>query len=202
MRQLFQADHGLLEGSPGLIPANRFIVQSRHRDEWLAARREGVTATEVASAATESGFLQAQLARVTTDEVFPNDYMRFGTDAEHDIMRHARDFGILENDWLIAAINPHHLATPDGLSPDHQLIAEAKTTGADWVTPPIKYRRQIQFQLYVTGAERCLLLWNLRVPDDMGGFYLGWIEPKTLWVERDPKTITELTAIADRLLED
>ncbi|TIH26075.1 hypothetical protein D4765_19035 [Subtercola vilae] len=63
------------------------------------------------------------------------------------------------------------------------------------------YRRQVQWQIYVSGAERCLLLWQLRVPDDRGGFFLGWLTPKTLWIERDEAMITDLRETADRLLE-
>jgi hypothetical protein len=183
-----------------LIPASRFIVRQSEYEAWLEARRHGVSATAVAEAATPSGF------RNVVDNwgvpVEENAYMTFGKEAEPELMRHAhQEHGILPSDWLIAGENPRHLATPDGLSIDHTTIAEAKTTGKDWATPPIKYRRQIQWQLAQTGAERCLLVWNLRVPDDAGWFYLGWIEPTTLWIERNPDMIAELNVAAERLLE-
>lgn len=129
--------------------------------------------------------------------------MVFGVEAEPVIMRYAhQEHGILPSDWLLAAeVNRLHIATPDGLSPDHALIAEVKTTGTDWGDRiPIKYRRQVQWQLHVSDAERCLFLWQLRVPDDAGWFYLGWLEPKHKWIERDPKMIEELVGVADRLL--
>ena len=184
-----------------MIDASRFLVQSRYRDEWLATRLTGVTATTVSAAATPAGF--REVVASWGQPVEPNGYMTFGSESEHELMRHAHTaYGILENDFLIAAENnPRHLATPDGISPDHRLIAEAKTTGRDWDAPPIKYRRQCQWQMYVTNTERCLLLWNLRVPDDADWFYLGWIEPKTLWIERDETMIRDLTEVADRLLE-
>ena len=113
-----------------------------------------------------------------------------------------REHGILPTDWLIAAEgNPRHLATPDGLNLTHTLIGEAKTTGVDWGDKiPIKYRRQVQFQLYVTGAERCLFLWQLRVPTDTGWFFMPWLDPKFRWIERDEPMISELVATANRLL--
>jgi len=186
-----------------MITPDRFIVQSRYHDEWIAARKTGVTATEIATAATEAGFDQILDQRLfPTGRNFTNQYMVFGSAAEHDIMRFAHtEFGILESDWLIAGANVRHLATPDGLSPDHTRIAEAKTTGEDWKTPPAKYVRQAMWQMHVTGAERCLLLWQLRVPDARGWFYLGWLEPKFKWIDRDDAEIGKLVAVADRLLE-
>lgn len=186
-----------------MIAADRFIETSDNYEAWLAARSNGVTATEVSTAATPAGFTQALAERVTPTDFTPNEYMTFGSDSEREIMRHAhREYGILPSNWLIAAAdNPRHLATPDGLSVDHTEIAEAKTTGTDWEKPPLKYLRQIWWQLRVTDAERCLLLWQLRVPDGHGWFYLGWLEPKTLWIERDDKKIRDLIEVADRLLE-
>lgn len=129
--------------------------------------------------------------------------MSFGKEAEPELMRHAhREHGLLPSDWLVAGADPKHLATPDGASLDWSTLAECKTTGKDWGSaPPIKYRRQCQWQMHVTGADRCLLVWNLRVPDEHGWFYLGWIEPKTLWIERDEDMIRDLVGTADRLWE-
>jgi hypothetical protein len=183
-----------------MLTADRFLVRQTEYDAWLEARRRGVSATAVASAATPSGF------RETVDTwgvpVEENAYMSFGKEAEPELMRYAhREHGILPSDWLIAGADPKHLATPDGMSVDHRTLAEAKTTGKDWNTPPIKYVRQCQWQMHVTGAERCLLVWNLRVPDEHGWFYLGWIEPKTKWIDRDDAEIAKLVTVADRLLE-
>ena len=183
------------------IDAQRFLVRSTDRAQWLAAREGGVSATTVAEAATPAGFRAVLEQRRNPVDLYPNDYMLFGTESEHALMEFAhRQHGILPSDWLIAGDDQRHLATPDGLSIDHSEIAECKTTGKDWKTPPIKYRRQVQWQLAVTGAERCLFLWNLRVPDEHGWFYLAWLEPKSLWIERDEDMISELVGVADRLL--
>ena len=184
-----------------MIDANRFIARSTDVKKWQGARVKAVSATSVARAATPAGFIQEVEYRANPVPIDDNEYMRFGRESEGELMRFAHDeHGVLPNDWLIAGMNKYHVATPDGLSVDHAVIAEAKTTGKDWGNPPIAYRRQVQWQLHVTGAERCLFLWNLRVPDDYGGFYLGWLDPKFLWIERDEKMISELVGVADRLL--
>lgn len=185
-----------------MIDAQRFIVRSTERERWLLARDGGVSATTVADAATPAGFRDVVEQRRNPQPVDPNEFMLFGTESEPALMEYAhREYGIIPSDWLIAGDDPKHLATPDGLSLDHLTLAECKTTGKDWGDkPPIRYRRQVQWQLAVTGAKRCLLVWNLRVPDEHGWFYLEWLEPKTLWIERDEKMISELVSVADRLL--
>lgn len=186
-----------------MISADRFLVRSVDREAWLEARQGGVSATTVATAATTSGFEEVARERRNPTEIIPNEYMLFGTESEPAIMEYAhREHGILPTDWLIASeTNPLYFATPDGLSVDHTRIAECKTTGKDWgESIPIKYRRQVQWQLFCTDAERCLFLWQLRVPDNNGWFYMPWLEPKHLWVDRDPDMISELVDTADRLL--
>lgn len=185
-----------------MISADRFICRDTDRGLWLAARQRGVTATEVRDASTEGGF--RDLVASWSEPPFEgNEYTDFGTWAEPQLLNHAHwEHGILPSGWLIAAEdNPRWLATPDGLSVDHMVIAEAKTTGKDWTKPPIKYVRQIQWQLMVSGAERCLLLWHLRARNDDGDFYMPWIEPKTLWIERDETMIADLIKTAERVWE-
>lgn len=186
-----------------MIAADRFIETSDNYEAWLEARRGGVTATSVANASTPAGFTDEVNQRLTPTPVVANEYMRFGSESEREIMRFVhREHGVLPSNWLIASeSDKRFLATPDGLSPDHKQIAECKTTGADWDTIPLKYRRQVWWQLFVTGAESCVFAWQLRVPDDKGWFYLGWLEPKVVVIERDEKKIAELIGTAERLLE-
>lgn len=186
-----------------MIDPQRFLVRSTEYEAWLRAREGGVSATTVADAATPAGFAQVVEQRRNSVPVIPNEYMLFGTASEPVLMEHAhREFGVLPSDWLIAGEDSRHLATPDGLSLDHTVIAECKTTGKDWGDkPPIRYRRQVQWQLHTTGAERCLFVWNLRVPDEHGWFFLEWLEPKTLWIERDEKMIGQLIEVAERVME-
>ena len=105
-----------------MIDASRFLIRSTEYEGWLEARRNGVSATAVASAATPAGFRDT----VTNwgQSVDVNDYMRFGSESESELMRFAhQEHGILPSDWLLCGDNPRHLATPDGLSLDHTTIA-------------------------------------------------------------------------------
>ncbi len=58
----------------------------------------------------------------------------------------------------------------------------------------------MQWQLHVTGAERCLFAWMMRI--DVGGvFARAWFEPESLWMERDEDMIDVLQGTAEQLWE-
>jgi putative phage-type endonuclease len=187
-----------------MIDVNLFVA-SKSVDEsgWLEARHTGLSATTMAKAMTPAGYREV-IADWDNETPIPvNEYMRFGLENEGWLAMWAKSqFGTLPNDWLIR--HPSHtiaLATPDGLSLDHSEILEVKTTGKDWDSVPIGYRRQVQWQLYVTGAERCHFVWLLR-EEHAGRFVPGWLEPKHLIIERDEKMITDMVVAADRLWDD
>jgi predicted phage-related endonuclease len=189
-----------------MIDVQRFVAsQSVSRESWLSARREGVTATQVAKAAAGPGGFEQAVEDYRADFVeVDNPYMAFGRVWEGPIsMQLKESHGIMPNDWLISsAISDHYLATPDGLSLDHTLISEVKTTGKDWNPEkiPAQYMRQVQWQLFVTGAERCVFAWLLREERD-GVFVPAWFEPRVVMVERDEKMIAGLMKVADDLFE-
>ena len=192
--------------SPDQFIANKALDFSG----WVDARRAGVTATQVAKASTPAGYAEAVEEVRTPPEPFDNPYMAFGREQEGTIGLWLKErFGVFPNEWLIASDmavadgGPQHLATPDGLSLDHTVISEVKTTGKDWEASvvPIQYRRQIQWQLHVTGAEHCILAWLLRAEVD-GRMVPAWFEPKTMTVQRDTDMIDKLVATADRLWQE
>ena len=193
------------------------LVARSGTDEWYKARELGVSATTVAKAASGPGGYKAELDRALHPEdniVEDNAYMRFGRDYEEWIVDNLpHEYGIKHNDWLIASENePHHLATPDGLNADWSIIAEVKTTGKDWsieekpttaAAIPIQYRRQVQWQLYVTGAQRCVFAWLLRAESPFtGDFVPAWLEPKHIIIERNEEMIADLIDVAHRFVED
>jgi putative phage-type endonuclease len=186
----------------------QFIVSKALEEErWLAERQGKITATLIANAHTERGREEA-LGKLTkgSDPIPDNAYMEFGRRMEPFISMWVKEqHGILPNDWLIAHEEfPEFVATPDGISLDHSLVSEVKTTGKDWgewKKVPVNYRRQVQWQMYVTGAETCLFAWLLR-EERNGQFMSPWLEPKSVVVERDEKLINAMVDLADSLLEE
>lgn len=186
-----------------MIAVERFVARSSMREAWLEARELGVTATQVAKASTPAG-LKEVLAQIEQPvEVIPNAVMEWGNHREPYIADWVKsEFGIMPNEWLIRADgagNEWQLATPDGLSLDHSLIAEIKTSGKPLDTIPIHYRRQIQWQLHVSGAEKCLFAYELRLEGPEG--FMPGFEIATQWVERDEKMISELIETAQKVQE-
>jgi len=189
-----------------VITPNRFLAnKALSKDGWLLARRSGVTATQVAKAASgPGGFEQAVSDYRDEFQETDNPYMKFGRDWEGPLAMFLKDrHAVMPNEWLIAGENnPTHLATPDGLSLNHDVISEIKTTGKDWNPEkiPVQYRRQVQWQLHVTGAAQCVFAWMLR-EDRNGVFIPAWWEPRVVWFERDEEMISGLVKVADRLWE-
>ena len=184
-----------------MIAPKRFVA-SKDLDEsgWFTARRQGVTATQVAKAATPAGFKEAVASYWDTQGIPDNAYMAFGRDAETWISLWVKDqFGIMPNAWVIKHETGPYFSTPDGLSLDHTVISEIKTTGKDWGEKvPIAYMRQVQWQMFTTGAECCIFAWVLRAEVD-GVMVPAWFEPKTVVIYRDEDMIRTLTEVADRL---
>jgi predicted double-glycine peptidase len=101
------------------------LVALSGTDAWFAARREGVSATAVARAATPAGFEAEVRNMLDPVDIGDNDYMRFGRDWEQWIVENLpADFGIKHNNWLIHADgHKWQLATPDGLNERGTVIA-------------------------------------------------------------------------------
>ena len=191
-------------GDSAVIEADRFLARSSDREAWLWHREQGVTATMVSKAATPAGFAEV-VAEMEAErrEITPNAYMDWGNEREPYIAEVVKErFGIMPNDWLISAggkLSPDRwmMATPDGLSLDHKVIGEYKTTGKPLDKIPAHYMRQVQWQMWVTDAERCLFAYELRL-DAPGGFAPDF-DINTQWVDRDDKKIKELVAVAEKL---
>ena len=186
-----------------MISIDRFIASSQTKDLWLAARDRGVTATQVAKASTPAGMKEvlAQIENPTPIEA--NGFMSWGTEREAYIAHVVKErYGILPNDWLVCADgagNEWQMATPDGLSLDHTVIGEYKTSGKSLDRIPANYMRQVQWQLYVTGAEKCLFAYELRL-EGPEGFVPGF-DVECQWIERNEEMISELIVAAQKVQE-
>jgi len=188
-----------------VIAVERFIASSQTRDLWLAARDRGVTATQVAKASTPAGLKEvlAQIENPTAVE--PNAYMSWGTEREAHIAHVVKErYGILSNDYLICADgagNEWQMATPDGLSLDHTVIGEYKTSGKPLDKVPANYMRQVQWQMYVCGpqVQRALFAYELRL-EGPEGFVPGF-DVECQWIERSEEMISELIVTAQKVQE-
>jgi putative phage-type endonuclease len=186
------------------------MVARSQTDEWYKARQYGVSATTVAKAASGPAGYDAELKNALfpeDNEVPDNEYMRFGRDYEEWIVDNLpQEYGIKHNDWLIRGDDDYrwHLATPDGLNADWTRIAEVKTTGKDWdgTAIPIQYRRQVQWQLHVTGATECVFAWLLRTTSEFGDLTPAWLEPKHIVMQRDQVMIDHLIQVAQNFITD
>jgi hypothetical protein len=184
-----------------VIEIERFIVSSQTKDLWLAARDRGVTATQVAKASTPAGMKEVLAQIENHTPVEPNGFMDWGVEREAYISQVVKDrYGILSNDYLLCADgagNEWQMATPDGLSLDHKLIGEYKTSGKPLDKVPANYMRQVQWQLYVTGAEKCLFAYELRL-EGPEGFVPGF-DVECQWIDRDEKMIADLIKVAEEV---
>ena len=188
-----------------MIDIERFIASSQTRELWLAARDRGVTATQVAKASTPAGMKEvlAQIENPTPVEA--NAYMTWGTEREAHIAHVVKErYGIMPNDWLLCADgagNEWMLATPDGLDwhNDHKVIGEYKTSGKPLDKVPANYMRQVMWQLMVSGAEKCLFAYELRL-EGPEGFVPGF-DVECQWIERNEEMISELILTAQKVQE-
>lgn len=188
-----------------------FGPSDQDRDAWLAARRLGVTATEVRDLymgkITQADLIALKLGR-RKDTFAGNAYTRWGTEREPIIAAVILErYAIAPESRLVhAADNPRFLASPDGLGVDFDgelVLSEIKTAG---VPIPIGseayeqkgYHAQKVWQMRVTGARRCLYAWEIRDGSPRDGFSAG--ELRFEWCEYDEGLAVELERIATEFL--
>jgi hypothetical protein len=191
-----------------VIEVDRFLARSTDREAWLWHREQGITATAIGKAAAgPAGFAEVVAQIENPQPIQVNHFMEWGNEREPYIAEVVKErFGILANDWLISAggkMSPDRwqMATPDGLCwhDGHKTIAEYKTSGKRLDSIPAHYMRQMQWQMWVTDAERCLFAYELRMkagagfaPDVVTGVV-------TQWVPRNDEMMKELLLVAERL---
>lgn len=185
---------------------DRVLADSADRDAWLLARREGVTATEIAKIDRGGAAIESLIEekRTGVQSFTGNRYTEHGKTREPHIARWVQqNFDIPPCGLLFHAEgNRRHLATPDGLGRDfvgNLILSELKTSKKPFTGVPRDYLVQIWWQQYVLGASRTLLVWEQH--DD------NWPDPQPVdpqptfhWVERDNAEIAGLIVKADAFL--
>ena len=171
------------------------VASSENRDEWLAARNNGVTATN-ASKLTGLASIDSILKSKFFDGFTGNAATEWGLEREPFIVAWA---GFENNKYLFAsAENSRFMATPDGVRLDAEGIIElcqVKTTGKIMTSIPAHYMRQIQWEMFVMGAARCYF-----VVEEHQDFVPINLEPKLWIIDRDDEAIASLKPLASALL--
>lgn len=181
---------------------SRVVADSRDRVEWLRARSQGITATDVAHLSTPASILRAAKQKLRPSGFSGNAYTDHGRRREPEIAAWVEaEHGILPSSALFRAeIERRHLATPDGVVEDasgHVILSEIKTTNKPWRTIPRQYLRQVWWQQHVLGAERTLFAW-----EEHRDFRPLHDEPKCVWIDRDDKEIANLVGMATSLIDE
>lgn len=183
-------------------------LPSATEEEWLAQRREYVTATEIARLAASP----AEWPRIRHEKEHGSDFhgnavTRWGHEREPEIGEFVRVFvdSRLTGNTDLCVLDGSRIAAtpdmlPDNLSTGCEVIGEIKTSGKQLIPDhiPQKYRDQVQVQLLVTGAEACVFACEVRGEDETGFFPDGL--PKTTVILPDLDRQAELVDIAERFL--
>lgn len=185
-------------------------------EEWLRQRRSVVTATDVAKIKTGSDRAFASLWREkrTPSTFRGNRFTQHGKDREPVIAAMlSEDYPWLHPNkaLLVGEDDARFGATPDMVSDDGLVLGEIKTRKVsddkdEWFSwadvcadqTGKKYACQVAWQLFVTGAERCVFAVEHWSDED------GWVDLHPLRVfdvERDEALIAELRDVAERFLE-
>jgi hypothetical protein len=196
----------------------RALVDKNHDEEkWLEERRKGVTATEVSKLAkgTPSARRLILQEKRTGEYSFKgNKYTDWGLERELALVSLIEaEYGFEGSDILFfSASNSRHLATPDAVHlSDEVLIAEIKTSKYDLNPTESHFQKstymdQMQWQMYVCDAQRCLFAWEQHddnwVEDEFGVPRPEPIYQNQTWIERDDARIAELIVIADEFLAE
>jgi putative phage-type endonuclease len=180
-------------------------VSTDERTEWLAWRKLGIGASDIAALIGMSKY--ASPMSIWTDKLGlspmdeDNDYLEYGRRAEPMLVGYFEDRnpGLFVVDCQARIVHPEvpwHRATLDGYVVEHPDggplgVVEFKTTGFDvWDEIPDAYACQVQWQMHCTGTSHA---------------WFGVLHNRkfcTYEVERDDRAIATLTEVADRFWND
>lgn len=185
-------------------PHGRFhIIDTTTEAEWKAARRLHITATDAARLATlrPSEWRRIRQEKAGDAGFGGNRSTDWGHAREPHIIDYCRsiDPTIEPNHHLIvSSADARWAATPDAISDDGLVTAQAKTSNHDLdpANPGQRYYDQCQWEMLVTGAQECI--FAVEEHDGMTEI----IGTRHAILPRDPARQAELVAIAERFLGD
>lgn len=191
---------------------SRAGASDQDREKWLAERRQGVTATELAKIMTSGSREQAIRDLVKQkregDSFTGNAYTEWGKQREPVIAADLAGFGVVpESRVFHAADNSRYLASPDGLSVDFDgqlVLDEIKTSGkplpkGSQALAEKGYEWQMQWCDFVTGAVGCWLNVELRHGHPSERAFTAGARSRE-YFPRDEGMIAQLIEVADQVL--
>lgn len=194
------------------------------REAWLLERLSGITATEIRDLIVKGPAFRNELLAIkrgdATDSFAPNRYTAWGKKREPVIAAQIQErFGIApESRVFHRADNPRFLASPDGIGvvKGELVLAEIKATKKNLAPGGREfdssgYAFQMQWQMFVTGATRCLFAWERHAEGwhDVGGEFeepnvfedpFSGVTFEHAWIERDQVVIDRLVKEAESFL--
>ena len=180
----------------------RRLASSENREEWLEARRRGVTATDVARLAHGGRSVWATVKSEKAGETHftGNDFTAWGIEREPVIAKTiCAEYPVKHNTDLLQSVEDERwLATPDLLDPNGSLVGDVKTAvwkGEPWAEPPPNYYSQLQWQMFVTGIREAILCVEYHQD-----FVPTSPFPHVLTVSYDPDHVEELVEVAESFL--
>lgn len=176
------------------------LLEKVSLDDWLAQRRDYVTATDVAYLYTSPASWSRIRAEKDGDapERGTSPEMEWGTNREAALVAYAQtiDPSIRPNDQVAVHPDGPWAATPDGIG--DQVVCEVKTGSVQGLAAARKrHECQMQWQMWVTGTDGCLYVTEVRGWDEMG---FTPAERSHEWIDRDEDLIAELLDVAERFL--
>lgn len=189
------------------------------RTKWLAERRGGITATQVrdlymrkigrAAYSDQQTLIGQKLGLVEEPELSHVPVIGWGKVREPVIAERLRGEGLAPESRVFKhPDNPRYLASPDGIGisfDEDLLVSEIKTAGYDLPPGSEKfdakgYLFQVQWVMFVVGANRCRFVVEERIEEPDGSFSPG--PEHRYWIERDDALIAELVVVADEFLAE
>lgn len=180
-------------------------ASDRDREAWLAERRQGVTATEVARVFAGETVDSVVNEKLSGKTIAPTKHMTFGHMREEALAFEVRGLGAEPEHRVFYAVdNPRYLASPDGIgqSLDDLFLVEIKTSKHPIDSNPLmaRYEAQMQWQMFVTGAQECIFLHEQH-DDDWGSVWPTPVHLDRRTYAYDAELVAELKDIADKILE-
>ena len=187
-------------------------IKTESREQWLDARRQYVTATEVAQLVRRGQDYWDELREIkagsrTAPDISGLPAVRHGRERESLIAPYVQSLeeGMVPNDDLYVR-NQRYAATPDLVGDG--IVGEIKTikdtrlaklqAAKGW--PTGQYYDQVQWQLFVTGAIACIFAWEPY--EDWDGELVPREDMREhITIHRDEERIKALQEVADAFLD-